>query len=161
MALKTARICASSQPMSTASSRASWARPRISSRFWFRTLIFSRQETGLPSGCFQVGRSKPPLSVSLFAMDIMLAAGRLPTRGRKPLLRLLLAAVPAAGDDFCNQAAEADRALGMAKGVSILQKAVVRTEFQADEVAAEQALLVDDRAGIGRQFHPRVDVERE
>src|SRR6185437_7609150 len=54
-AAKTSRTWRSSQPISTASSSASWANPCNSSRFSLRTLIFSTQETGSPSGVFQVG----------------------------------------------------------------------------------------------------------
>src|SRR6185312_5254246 len=48
--------CASSHPISTASSNASWAMARISSRFSFKTLILSTQLTFSPSGVSQIGK---------------------------------------------------------------------------------------------------------
>src|SRR5205814_1102989 len=50
-----ALICPASHPIRTPSSSASAQRLSISWMFWFRTLIFSRQDTGLPSDCRHTG----------------------------------------------------------------------------------------------------------
>src|SRR5579872_4618634 len=67
MPARTARTWASSAPISTASSSASWARPFSSARFSFSTLIFSMHETGSPSGVRQTGNSL------VSAFDMLLA----------------------------------------------------------------------------------------
>src|SRR6516165_7754494 len=101
------RTCCSSQPISTASSSASWASSRNSARFSFSTLIFSTQETGSPLGVRQIGKSIASFSDMSSSYRLFGAALR-----RLALTRLFLTA-RLRKDHLADQVFETDRRLSI------------------------------------------------
>src|SRR5690349_15286798 len=130
---RTARTCASSQPMRIASSSASCASCRISSRFWFSTLIFSTQDTGFPSG---VRHTWPPLplavspTLSSLLDDICI------------LFRGLVAGAAAVGADheLVDQIRQIYGALHVADALASSQHLCIAADIQQDVVVAQQAI---------------------
>src|SRR5258708_35150818 len=110
MPVKTSRNWASSQPISTPSSSASWASSRSSARFSLSTLIFSTHDTGSPSGVCQTGN----LSTKVLAIDAsrILFLRRRFVRGR--LRRVAFAGLLGGRREhhLSDQVLDADRGLG-------------------------------------------------
>src|SRR5579871_5014992 len=155
--------------MSSPSSRASWASCRISPRFSFSTLIFSMQETALPSGWRQVGKLAPVLPR---VMAGICAAGRPVSSRRRQgrtgrlwgtrragpalalfLLRLglglgllvlfrarLLRAGGAAEDEAADEVDHIDRVLGHLDLAVLGNELALRPGLQRYVVAAKQAV---------------------
>src|ERR1700756_3094422 len=140
----TSRTCRSSQPISTASSNASWASSRSSARFSFSTLIFSTHETGSPSGVRQIGNSADMLSSPwLFG-------------GRFALARLLLR-TGLREDHLTDQIFEADRRLGEFDPAAGRYHLLRAAGDERHEAVAEEARRNDLGQRIVGQLVGRID----
>src|SRR3984893_14872091 len=140
----TSRTCRSSQPISTASSNASWASSRSSARFSFSTLIFSTQETGSPSGVRQIGNSADILNPpSLF--------------GRRFAFARLFLGAGLREDHLTDQVFEADRRLGEFDPPAGRYHLFRAAGHERHEAVAEQAGGDDLGYGVVGQLVGRID----
>src|SRR6266849_2066777 len=167
----TRRNCASSQPISTASSSASCAMFRSSPKFSFRTLSLSTHDTASPVGVRHTVSVKgslltwPPRGIATLCLADMLLGliafriALLQLRRSLALVALSLALLrlALAEDVLADEVFEAHRRLGEFDLAAGFDHVVGGAGHQREVLVAEEPTRQDFGDRVGRQLHDRVD----